>query len=138
MFDDEALARALFERARSALPETLRGAPRTTDRDGPTWRASGLNERFRGYRYGPGQRFAPHFDGCFARPKDEQSAITFLVYLDGDCEGGETRLLDYRVTVRPTKGLLLMFDHYVLHEGATVTAGVKHALRSDVMYTREP
>jgi hypothetical protein len=46
-------------------------------------------------------------------------------------------LLDYGVTVRPTKGLLLMFDHYVLHEGATVTAGVKHVLRSDVMYSRE-
>jgi hypothetical protein len=29
-----------------------------------------------------------------------------------------------------------VFDHYVLHEGAVVEAGMKHVLRSDVMYLR--
>jgi hypothetical protein len=125
VFDDVPLADALFAAARPFLPETLRGMPRTTDTDGPTWGASGLNERFRGYRYRPGQRFAPHYDGCFARNAEERSAITFLIYLDEGFVGGETRILDWSVTVAPKKGSLFVFDHYVLHEGAVVEAGEK-------------
>lgn len=136
LFDDVPLAETLFAAARPFLPETLRGMPRTTDTDGPTWSASGLNERFRGYRYRPGQRFAPHYDGCFARNAEERSAITFLIYLDEGFVGGETRILDWSVTVAPKKGSLFVFDHYVLHEGAVVEAGEKHVLRSDVMYRR--
>jgi hypothetical protein len=136
MFDDVALAAALFARARSFLPATLFGEPRTTQTSGDAWEAVGLNERFRGYRYRPGQRFTPHFDGCFARSPDEQSAITWLLYLDEACAGGETRLLDFGVVVRPRRGTLFLFDHYVLHEGAEVLSGVKHVLRSDVMYRR--
>ena len=138
MFDDVDLAASLFERARRWLPSTLRGddGPRTTTQHGATWQAVGLNERFRGYRYRPGQRFAPHFDGCFARTDDETSALTFLVYLDDGCTGGETNVLDWGVQVRPATGTLFLFDHYVLHEGAVVTAGEKNVLRSDVMYRR--
>jgi prolyl 4-hydroxylase len=136
IFDDVELAAQLFERARPFLPPQLRGEPRTTQTEGDVWLAHGLNERFRGYRYQPGQRFAPHHDGCFRRTDDEQSAITFLVYLDGGCVGGETRLLDWDVTVRPQRGMCLVFDHYMLHEGAVVQSGLKHVLRSDVMYRR--
>jgi hypothetical protein len=138
IFDDDALASALFGRARAFVPATLRGdeGPRTTVHRGASWQAVGLNERFRGYRYGPGQRFAPHFDGCFARSRTEQSALTFLVYLDDGCTGGETNVLDWGVQVTPRVGSLFVFDHYVLHEGAVVTAGEKTVLRSDVMYRR--
>lgn len=136
MFDDVTGAAALFAKMAPLVPGTLRGEPRTTQREGPTWHAVGLNERFRGYRYRPGQRFAPHYDGCFARSPDEQSAITVLIYLNEGCGGGETRLLDFDVTVVPKRGMLFVFDHYLLHEGAEVTAGEKHVLRSDVMYRR--
>jgi prolyl 4-hydroxylase len=136
MFDDVDAAAALFARMAPFVPAELRGEPRTTQTQGPTWRAVGLNERFRGYRYRPGQRFAPHFDGCFARSETEQSAITVLLYLNDGCGGGATRLLDYGVTVAPKRGMLFLFDHYLLHEGAEVTAGEKHVLRSDVMYQR--
>jgi prolyl 4-hydroxylase len=138
LFDDAELAASLFERARAFLPIELRGEPRTTQTDGPTWKLAGLNERFRGYRYQPGQRFAPHLDGCFRRTDDEQSALTFLVYLDEACVGGETRLLDWGVTVTPRRGTCFVFDHYLLHEGAVVTEGQKHVLRSDVMYRKTP
>ena len=134
MFDDVEGATSLFARMAPFVPKTLRGEPRTTQREGPTWDAVGLNERFRGYRYRPGQRFAPHYDGCFARSRTEQSAITVLIYLNEGCIGGETRLLDFDVTVVPKRGTLFLFDHYLLHEGACVTAGEKHVLRSDVMY----
>lgn len=134
MFDDVEGAASLSARMAPFVPETLRGEPRTTQREGPTWRAVGLNERFRGYRYRPGQRFAPHSDGCFARSDTEQSAITVLISLNGGCVGGDTRLLDFGVVVTPKRGTLFLFDHSLLHEGAEVTAGEKHVLRSDVMY----
>src|ERR1043166_5432095 len=71
MFDDEGLAGELFERIRGALPERL------FDR-----RPVGVNERFRCYRYEPGQRFAPHYDGAFCRSRSERSELTFMVYLN--------------------------------------------------------
>jgi hypothetical protein len=38
------------------------------------------------------------------------------------------------VWVTPETGLGLLFDHYLLHEGAAVTSGRKYVLRSDVIY----
>jgi hypothetical protein len=138
IFDDVALAQSLFERIESLVPYALEGDwPQTTKREpGGIWDPVGLNERFRGYRYRPGHRFAPHFDGAFKRTDDEISAITFLLYVRDNCEGGETRLLDHGVTVTPKRGSVFMFDHFVRHEGAEVLHGEKTVLRSDVMYRR--
>jgi len=55
LFDDAALARALFERLGPAVPPSWEGAA-----------AVGLNERFRGYRYAPGQRLAAGSTCCAA------------------------------------------------------------------------
>lgn len=123
MFDDHALAARLFERIAGAVPATL------FER-----RAVGVNERFRCYRYTPGQHFKPHYDGYFERNPRERSELTFMIYLDEACTGGETHFLDFGVTVTPAAGKALFFQHALLHEGATVATGVKHVLRSDVMY----
>ncbi len=123
MFDDPALAARLFARIAPHLPARLCG--RT---------AVGLNERFRGYRYRPGQRFAPHHDGAFIRDAAEAGLLTLLVYLDDGFAGGATAFLDHGVVVQPRRGAALWFQHMLLHEGAEVTAGVKHVLRTDVMY----
>jgi len=129
IFDDPALAAELFARIRAALPETF---------DGGT--LVGLNERFRGYRYRSGQRFAPHFDGFFARPETpagrESSEITVLFYLNDGFAGGETNILDYDLVVVPRTGSALLFQHLLLHEGCEVSSGVKYVLRTDVMYFR--
>jgi len=122
MFDDVPLAAALFDRIASRLPELCNTRP------------VGANERFRGYRYEPGQRFAPHFDGCFQRTPDERSELTFMVYLNEGCGGGATTFHDYDLDVRPQTGMALLFQHHVLHEGCIVTSGIKYVLRSDVMY----
>jgi len=125
MFDDPALAADLFASARTWLPEAVGEG-----------RLVGLNERFRGYRYRPGQRFTPHYDGAFRRDAREASELTVLYYLN-DCEaGGETRLLEWQVAVPPRRGDALVFSHAVLHEGAAVEAGVKYVLRTDAMYRR--
>lgn len=123
MFDDAALAAELFARIGGALPARLFGR-------GPV----GVNERFRCYRYEPGQRFAPHYDGAFRRSPTEASELTLMVYLNDGFTGGRTTFLDYEVALAPPPGAALLFQHRLLHEGSVVTAGIKYVLRSDVMY----
>lgn len=123
VFDDPEVAALLLAKIRGHAPELLLGA-----------RLCGANERIRCYRYGPGQRFAPHFDGAFVRDEREQSLVSFLVYLNDDFVGGETNFLQIGRTVVPRAGMALLFQHRVLHEGAEVREGTKYVLRSDLMY----
>lgn len=125
MFDDPALAADLFRRVEAHLPPSIFDM-----------RPVGANERFRGYRYRPGQQFRAHFDGSFERGNGEQSQLTFMIYLNDDFEGGETAFLDYEVAAVPRTGSALLFQHLVLHEGCRVISGTKYVLRSDVMYQR--
>jgi hypothetical protein len=129
MVDDPDVARRLFERARPFLPEEWFG-----------WRLCGLNERFRYYRYDPGQKFDLHTDGYFERDNGERSQLTFMIYLNDGFEGGCTNFYQRRdrieLSVEPEAGMLLVFMHRVLHEGAPVLEGRKYVMRSDVMYRR--
>ena len=129
IFDDVALAADLFERLRRLLPEQVRAGdePRT---------AVGLNPRFRGYRYSPGQRFAPHFDGHYQNDA-ECSELTVLFYLNEGFVGGATSFCDWEVKVEPKPGQALLFFHRVLHEGCILESGRKYVLRSDVMDRRQ-
>jgi predicted 2-oxoglutarate/Fe(II)-dependent dioxygenase YbiX len=123
--DDPALAADWFAGAEASLPA-----------EWFHWRLAGLNERFRFYRYDVGQHFAPHTDGYFERENGERSHLTFLVYLNDDFTGGETVFWGEKppLRVRPVRGMALVFSHRRLHEGATVAAGRKYVLRTDVMY----
>jgi predicted 2-oxoglutarate/Fe(II)-dependent dioxygenase YbiX len=121
--DDVARADALWRRARGEIPGFLGGR-----------QAIGLNERFRFYRYDPGERFALHRDGAYRRDNGETSLLTFLVYLNEGFAGGETIVQSHPIT--PKRGMALIFEHQLFHEGAAVTAGRKYVLRSDVMYGR--
>ena len=140
VLDDEALAAALLARLRGALPERV-------DIDGAPWHLDAINARFRLCRYAPGQSFGLHQDGVHHSSAALRSALTFMVYLtDGDAfGGGDTVFRDGGPgtaareigRVRPRAGSLILFDHALWHEGATVTSGVKHVLRSDVLYRRD-
>jgi prolyl 4-hydroxylase len=126
MIDDPDLADQLWRKAMPWVVSPWRNAI-----------AVGLNERFRFYRYEPGERFAPHLDGAFERSDDEKSEFTFLIYLNDDFVGGETRFFNPGVfNVQPCAGSLLLFYHPQLHEGAVIESGTKYVLRSDVMYRR--
>lgn len=136
MLHDPDLAAMLFSRLAAHVPATL-AASGDTGRVGlgrPTWDAVGGNELLRCYRYGRDQRFAPHRDGAFVRDRRERSFITLMVYLNDDFEGGETRFFDPERTVVPRAGSALLFHHPLLHEGCSVTRGIKYVIRSDVMY----
>jgi hypothetical protein len=129
IFDDPALAELAWSRAKTWVPERIGG-----------WEAAGLNERFRFYRYDAGETFAPHFDGTVSRGDNEESKLTFMVYLNEGCEGGGTNFYHpdgtLRFCVQPETGKALVFDHLRLHEGAPVLSRRKYALRTDVMYRR--
>jgi hypothetical protein len=130
ILDDAVLARRLFERANGFLPRLSGGR-----------RALGLNERFRFYRYDVGQTFAPHQDFPFERSGAEASALTLMVYLNDDCVGGSTDFYHndhtLRLSVRPARGMALLFRHELLHAGTRVERGRKYVLRTDVMYPTE-
>lgn len=104
------------------------------------WTAVGLNERFRYYRYEPGQYFRWHGDGAFVRAYNERSLFTAMIYLNDDFEGGTT---DFRGgfgrpdhIIVPRRGMALIFEHSQLHQGAPVKSGRKYVMRTDVMYRR--
>lgn len=121
IIDDVAFAHEMWARVAEHMPSFRSGR-----------QVRGLNERFRFYRYMPGQRFAWHSDGPFARGNGEISLLTFMIYLNDGYRGGATRFEE--LSVEGKRGMALVFDHGLIHEGAEVTAGVKYVLRSDVMY----
>lgn len=130
ILDDPERASDLWKRVSAEIPSKI-----------GKWQAVGLNERFRFYRYDPGQRFAPHHDGSYRRSNGEESLLTFMIYLNEGFEGGETRFdLPYyyteesSVSVVPVTGMALCFVHELQHEGTAVNEGRKYVLRSDVMY----
>lgn len=128
MVDDTVLAGDWFARAREYLPA-----------EWFQWAVVGLNERFRFYRYDPGQRFVAHTDGYFERLTGERSQLTMMVYLNDGFEGGETRfhISKPALTVVPEKGMALVFMHRLVHEGVPVVKGRKYVLRTDVMYRKK-
>jgi predicted 2-oxoglutarate/Fe(II)-dependent dioxygenase YbiX len=133
-FDDAAFAGEIWQRVADSVPAEIDG-----------WKAVGLNERFRFYRYDPEQRFKRHKDGIVALSGGEESRLSFLIYLNDDYEGGETTFSDHRfqngrtitdtIKVSPETGMGLFFVHQRWHEGAPVTRGRKYLLRTDVMYS---
>ncbi len=120
ILDDPALARDLWSRVAQHIPPMWAGR-----------QARGLNERFRFYRYAPGQRFTWHVDGAYERENGEKSLLTFLVYLNEGYGGGATKFAHFAVS--GSAGAALVFDHSLPHEGAELTSGIKYVLRSDVM-----
>lgn len=131
ILDDVERAANLWQRVSAYIPEKI-----------GRWRAIGLNERFRFYRYEPGQKFALHHDGSYRRENGEESLLTFMIYLNEGFEGGETRFYLNRyyghnseISVVPVTGMALCFIHNLAHEGASVIRGRKYVLRSDVMYS---
>ena len=121
--DDPLWADALWHRVRHAFPR-VNGSPPV-----------GLNERFRFYRYQPGQYFRAHLDGYYQRPGTRvRSMFTLMLYLSEVEAGGTTLFYEADLEVVPEEGLACAFVHQQLHAGQPVTAGEKWVLRTDVMY----
>lgn len=124
---DESLVDPIFDRVKSALPQTA----------GQGRALAGLNQRWRLYKYGPGDVFKPHTDGDWPGSAvidgrlhqdafgDRRSVYTFVLYLNDDFEGGETAfylpkssttipatLGDFKqISVQAMAGAALIFPH---------------------------
>jgi hypothetical protein len=83
---------------------------------------------------------------------------TFMLYLNGDFEGGTTNFVDERQTlwkdpttgkyraqeenvllrIPPVAGMAIVFNHQILHEGGALQGdgNYKYIMRSDVMFRR--
>ncbi|KNC51388.1 2OG-Fe(II) oxygenase family Oxidoreductase [Thecamonas trahens ATCC 50062] len=159
---DEFLA-AIAQRIFALLPETVDARPPPGEsKTSGSWRLmpageAMLNNRIRLYRYARDEVFLPHFDGAYPRSARQVSMLTFLIYLGGGLEGGETTFYPEGRTsfasepgevepikVAPAAGRALFFEHgpcYAspFHEGTPhTTDGVyKYVFRSDVMYEWE-
>ncbi|CAF1672529.1 unnamed protein product [Adineta ricciae] len=130
IIDDASMANTLFQRLEQFLPKTWKN-----------FELVGLNERLRFLRYEPGQFFEAHMDGEYHRPdgSGEQSFITIQLYLNEGYKGGETTFIHYsdahkNVRCIPRTGMVLVFEHRLLHEGSTLIEGRKYTVRTDVMY----
>jgi prolyl 4-hydroxylase len=95
MLDDFVLAARIWERARAHLPMFLEGR-----------QAIAMNERFRYYRYRPGQYFDWHADASFRRANGEASRLSFIIYLNDDFTGGETTVVD--AVIGPKRGMAVL------------------------------
>eukprot|EP00761_Pharyngomonas_kirbyi_P000774 gb/GECH01000775.1/.p1 GENE.gb/GECH01000775.1/~~gb/GECH01000775.1/.p1 ORF type:complete len:333 (+),score=67.43 gb/GECH01000775.1/:1-999(+) len=124
-----------------------------------TWHPTAVNDIVRCCKYDPGGVFSAHFDGNHVRDDGERSFYTFMIYLNGGFQAGNTNFLvrrqyhddaaadlpdsatgpEYgiRYRLRPYAGLAIVFRHTLLHEGEPLGSDVKYLLRSDVIYSLE-
>ena len=142
VLDAPTLAAGLWPRLRHLVDPVHEGAT-----------VHSVNTRFRVYRYTAGQRFAPHVDVRTAVPGGE-TRYSLMVFLSDDFTAGETRFFEQkdrnarrgqgrarkfdnrvRFSLRPAIGGAVVFDHLLLHEGAEVTAGIKYAVRTDLVHS---
>ena len=121
--DDHNSAKYLWNKLENSLPNLV-----------SDWKAIGLNEKFRYYRYNSGELFDWHSDGYFERNSNERSYMTFMIYLSENFKGGDTKFKKFNI--KPVKGMALLFMHNLVHQGAPVSKGTKYVLRSDVMYSK--
>eukprot|EP00005_Dracoamoeba_jomungandri_P014886 CAMPEP_0174269214 /NCGR_PEP_ID=MMETSP0439-20130205/40265_1 /TAXON_ID=0 /ORGANISM="Stereomyxa ramosa, Strain Chinc5" /LENGTH=216 /DNA_ID=CAMNT_0015357865 /DNA_START=29 /DNA_END=679 /DNA_ORIENTATION=+ len=136
MVDDFENSALLFERIKEHLPEEW-GASTSKIRK----RLHSVNERLRILRYDEGQKFNRHHDGWFTR-EGQRSYLTVQLYLNQGFVGGETTFFlgsneSVAVPVVPKTGMVLVFQHDILHEGSLLQKGRKYVIRSDVMYSQE-
>jgi hypothetical protein len=129
-------------------------------------KALGINARFRFYRYGEGDFFKRHTDGAWPGSRvvngelignaypDRYSLMSFLILLNEDFVGGETRFFvnaenpmrparhrepANAVDVRTPSGGVLCFPHgthpmHCIHSSEPISRGVKYIIRTDLLF----
>jgi hypothetical protein len=129
--------------ARLAVSASMQPVKALLKQSNPGWTPVGLNSVFRFLRYGPGDFFRPHRDSHFvpevndARHGRVTSFQSLLLYLDAPGKGGESFFPlpgVGRAKIAPLPGRALVFDHGLMHGGASLEEGAKHLVRTDIIY----
>ena len=82
-------------------------------------------EGFNILKYKTGQEYKSHYDGS----TDLGRHISCLLYLNDDYEGGELEFPNFKIKIKPQKGMLILFpsNFAYSHIAHPVTAGTKYA-----------
>ena len=77
-------------------------------------------------KYNVGDAYPKHYDG----PTRLGRHISAILYLNDDYEGGELYFPLFDITIKPMKGMLILFpsNYAYQHEALPVTAGTKYAI----------
>ena len=93
-------------------------------------------EPFEFYKYDSGDYINPHTDSPRLFSDNSESNFTAIIHLNDEYDGGATHFNDLDFSVKPVKGLLLLFNHSLKHEAQLVSDGVKYIYRSNWLVTR--
>ena len=77
-------------------------------------------------KYSNGEEYLAHYDGS----TDTGRAISALVYLNSDFEGGETEFVHFGIKIKPQPGMLVLFpsNFAYRHVAHPVISGTKYGL----------
>jgi predicted 2-oxoglutarate/Fe(II)-dependent dioxygenase YbiX len=77
-------------------------------------------------KYQESQYYDAHYDGSTSIGR----AISALVYLNDDYEGGEIEFVNFKVKIKPKAGMMILFpsNYAYRHIAHPVTSGTKYAL----------
>ena len=127
-FDDEELAKQLYEKIKSYLPNKIKKI------------ADGMNSHIRLSMYDPNQFFGIHKDGINFDKNNRQrmSYATLNIFLNDNFEGGATTFYEkdkstVKFVCKPRTGSGGLFYSQQYHEGNKIISGNKYLLRTDLM-----
>lgn len=123
---DARLALRLYMRISDHLPEHLEQGE-----------LMGLRPNLRFVRYRAGDRSAVHADPVEHVGPQMRSALTLLMFLNDDFDGGYTEFPELPRVVEPRTGRALVFPQDLAHQGMPVSGGTKYVLRCDVFYSSQ-
>ena len=164
----------IYKRVKQYLPQSM-GSGNSSNNNNVV---HSINKRWRCFRYAQNCVYRPHIDGSWPESRltkgdNEQqdsttykydtdqsgttrSYLTFLIYLNDNFTGGETRYYYNDASsstasttttttkmvargVTPKRGCVMVFPQgntaALLHEGSAVTSGTKYVIRTDVLYS---
>lgn len=77
-------------------------------------------------RYSPGQYYHEHYDG----PTESARAISVLIYLNDDYDGGEIEFINFNEKIKPRAGTIILFpsNYAYRHIAHQVVSGVKYVI----------
>ena len=169
--DDVDFANILWKRVKSWVPSNLRDIKpvpyMSSVTRGDEYKAIGVNEHLRFYKYNVGQHILKHDDYRMSRyrydPNQDKyyyqmTFFTLLIYLNDEFQEGQTtfwtkyategvvghcrfiRDLEFTeadLKITPKTGRALINDHMVQHEGEAPKKGIKYIMRTDIVHERE-
>lgn len=84
------------------------------------------HEPYQALKYRPGEFYKAHYDGG----TESGRSISAVIYLNDDYEGGEIEFPNFKIKLKPEKGMLILFpsNYAYRHIAHPVLSGTKYSL----------